>query len=108
MARSEAHLAMEDILVELFGSAHAEYQFHPLRKWRFDYAVFFDRWKLACEIDGGAWINGRHNRASGWQKDKEKFNTAEIMDWGHLHFTPREVLNGQAEQTLKAWKKART
>ena len=115
MARSEAHLAMEDILVELFGSAHAEFQFAPPRKFRFDYAVLYLHGnmypladKLAVEIDGGTWTGGRHTRGLGFQRDMEKLNLAAIERWSVLRFTPKQVLSGEAEQTLKAWKKART
>ena len=111
MARSEAHLAMEDILVELFGFAHAEYQFFPPRKFRFDYAIH-SQWEgmgnLAVEIDGGIWTGGRHTRGLGFQRDMEKLNLAAIEGWSVLRFTPKQVLSGEAEQTLKAWKKART
>ena len=116
MARkpSVAHLCMEGILVELFGSAHAEYQFFPPRKFRFDYACCTPcstgdyGWKLAVEIDGGIWTVGRHTRGLGFQRDMEKLNLAAIEGWSVLRFTPKQVLSGQAEQTLKAWQKART
>ena len=114
MARkpSEAHLCMEGILVELFGAAFAEHQFYPPRKFRFDFAVFTVAWgyrdNLAVEIDGGIWTGGRHTRGLGFQRDMEKLNLAAIEGWSVLRFTPKQVLSGEAEQTLKAWKKART
>lgn len=65
-----------------------EYRFHPVRKWRFDYAI--PKYKIAIEIDGGVWTYGRHNRASGYIKDMEKMNTAASSGWLVLHFTPQE------------------
>lgn len=65
-----------------------EYRFHPTRQWRFDYAI--PDLRIAIEIDGGIWINGRHNRASGYLGDMEKFNTAATLGWVVLKFTPRE------------------
>ncbi len=65
-----------------------EFIFHPTRRWRFDYAI--PALKIAIEIDGGVWINGRHNRASGYLKDLEKFNAAASLGWVVLKFTPSE------------------
>lgn len=80
-----------------------EYRFHPERRWRFDLA--FPALMLAVEVDGGAWVNGRHNRASGWLRDQEKLNEAAILGWRILHVTPRQVSNWEAfglvERALK-------
>lgn len=65
-----------------------EYRFHPTRQWRFDYAI--PDLRIAIEIDGGIWINGRHNRASGYIGDMEKFNAAATLGWVVLKFTPQE------------------
>ena len=116
MARkpTEAHICMEAILVELFGSAHAEYQFAPPRRFRFDYAVFLTthwrkrQFKLAVEIDGGIWTGGRHTRGLGFQRDMEKLNLAAIEGWSVLRFTPQQCKNGTAKEILSQWKKART
>ena len=56
-----------------------EYRFHPTRRWRFDYAD--PETKVAVEIDGGAFIGGRHTRGIGFVKDQEKLNTATSMGW---------------------------
>ena len=69
-----------------------EYQFHPRRKWRFDFA-WPDR-GIALEIDGGTWISGRHNRGSGFLRDMEKLREAAILGWRVLRCTPKEFENG--------------
>lgn len=58
-----------------------ERMFHPSRKWRFDYAC--PRYKLAVEIEGGAFIpgGGRHNRGQGFINDCEKYNAAVVLGW---------------------------
>ncbi len=39
--------------------AQREYRFHPVRKWRFDFALLNQ--KVAIEFEGGIFINGGHN-----------------------------------------------
>lgn len=77
-----------------------EYQFHPRRKWRFDYAI--PAHKIAIEVEGGAWIDGRHNRAAGFIKDMEKYNNAAIMGWRLLRVTPQQLLTSQTLQMVAA------
>lgn len=62
-----------------------EHRFHPVRKWRFDYAIV--ELKIAVEVDGAVWVGGRHNRASGYVADMEKLNTAASMGWLVLRIT---------------------
>lgn len=70
----------------------SEYRFHPVRRWRFDFA--FPPGKLAIEVDGGIWTAGRHSGGKGQIDDFEKFNNAVAFGWQVLHFTPQQV-NGQ-------------
>jgi very-short-patch-repair endonuclease len=65
-----------------------ELQFHPDRKWRFDYA--FPSRKIAIEIDGAIWTLGRHNMPRGYLNDMEKLNTAASMGWLVLRFSTDE------------------
>ena len=65
-----------------------ELQFHPDRKWRFDYA--FPSRKIAIEIDGAIWTLGRHNRPRGYLNDMENLNTAASMGWLVLRFSADE------------------
>ncbi|MGH2544547.1 MAG: hypothetical protein ACRDIB_17280, partial [Ardenticatenaceae bacterium] len=53
-------------------AAEREYRFCPGRRWRFDFA-----WpgpNVACEVEGGIWTAGRHNRGAGFAADCEKYN----------------------------------
>ncbi|MCD8295569.1 MAG: endonuclease domain-containing protein [Clostridia bacterium] len=67
-----------------------EYRFHPVRKWRFDYAL--PRHKIALEVEGGVWTGGRHTSSKGFLGDMEKYNTATLMGWRVLRTTPDELL----------------
>jgi len=70
----------------------AEYRFHATRKWRFDFA--YPDLKLAIEIEGGIWRRGRHNRASGFVRDAEKYNEAAISGWRVLRIPTNMVEDG--------------
>jgi very-short-patch-repair endonuclease len=51
-----------------------EYRFHPVRRFRFDFA-----WPdalVAVECEGGVWTRGRHTRGAGFVADCEKYNAA--------------------------------
>ena len=67
-----------------------EYRFHPVRKWRFDYAI--PSLKIAIECDGGVWTGGRHVRPQGYIREMEKFNAAAELGWVVLKFTPQQIM----------------
>jgi len=69
-------------------ACYCEWLFHPTRKWRTDYA--FPDLKIAIEIEGGAWSNGRHTRGSGFIKDMEKYNNYTLLGWRLLRFQPKD------------------
>lgn len=71
-----------------------EYKFHPSRKWRFDFAYPLN--KLAIEVHGGIYRQGRHTRGKGFENDREKMNEAQIMGWTVLEVTPRQIKTGAA------------
>ena len=72
-----------------------EYRFHPVRKWRFDFA-FPDR-KIAIECEGGTWMKkGGHTTGVGFEKDCYKYNTAAIEGWTVLRFTGAMIRSGDA------------
>ena len=70
-----------------------EHQFHPTRKWKFDYAII--DLKIAIEVEGGAFTNGRHTRGVGFINDMEKYNEAVVLGWRLIRVTPDKLLTNK-------------
>lgn len=70
----------------------AEFRFHPVRRWRFDWAD--PPRKIAVEVEGithyGPAI-GRHQSASGIEGDMEKYNAAIVIGWAVLRYSQRMI-----------------
>jgi very-short-patch-repair endonuclease len=83
--------AILQILQTLFGDGVvAEHRFHPVRRWRFDFAV--PEIKLAVEYNGhGGFVKAggvsRHGSIIGMTGDAEKMNSAIACGWRVLSFT---------------------
>ncbi len=80
-----------------------EHRVCPERRFRFDWA--WPSRKLALEVDGAVWVNGRHSRGTGIQTDCEKFSLAAIHGWRVMRVTTDMVRSGKAlalvERALK-------
>lgn len=68
-----------------------EWKFAEPRRWRFDFA--WTSHKVALEVDGGVWVQGRHSRGSGLIKEHEKMNAAATLGWRIYRCTPDDVGN---------------
>ena len=66
-----------------------EHRFHPVRRWRFDYA--WPEQRVALEVDGGVWTGGRHTRGAGFIKDMEKLNAATVAGWRVVRVVPGKL-----------------
>lgn len=77
-----------------------EYRFDAHRQWRFDFA--WPERKVALEVDGGIWKQGRHTRGAGWLKDTEKLNSAATQGWRMLRCTPQQLASPEMIETIKA------
>jgi very-short-patch-repair endonuclease len=66
-----------------------EYRFHPVRKWRIDFA--WPALKLAMEIEGGLFVKGAHGRGAHYRSDCEKYNALAEMGWTLLRYLPNEI-----------------
>lgn len=73
-----------------------EYQFAQAlkRKWRIDWCFVNER--VAVEVEGGAFVAGRHTRGAGFVKDMEKYNTLACLGYRLIRVTPRQIANGEA------------
>lgn len=92
-----------------------EYQFDSKRKWRFDY--FIPEINTGIEVEGGTFkktwykdkrtgllkshIGGRHNTGKGFLNDCEKYNSAIIMGYKVLRFSPEKLMTVKTLQIIK-------
>lgn len=76
-----------------------EFRFHPVRKWRFDYAIPSIR--MAIEVEGGVWTGGRHTSSRGFLGDMEKYNEAALAGWCLVRTTPDRLLSRETLELIK-------
>jgi hypothetical protein len=110
--RKAKRTALEDTLVQQIRAAKLdagmvrEHRFVEDRRWRFDLAWPERDPKIAVEVEGGTWINGRHNRGAGIAADMEKYNRAAISAWYVMRVTAEHIRSGQAlawiQEAMKA------
>jgi len=81
-----------NLLNRLFGAENvvSEYKFHPVRRWRFDYAI--PDALLSVEYNGhGGFVKAggmsRHGSIIGLTGDCEKINQAIVHGWRVIQFT---------------------
>lgn len=77
----------------------SEHQFHAERKWRFDFAFLEER--VALEVEGGIFIQGRHARGTGIAADIEKYNSAALLGWTVLRVQPKDLCTMDTVRMLK-------
>lgn len=76
-----------------------EFKFHPIRKWRFDYAL--PEHRIAIEVEGGVWTGGRHTSPKGFLGDMEKYNTATLMGWRVFRTVPDALCTNATLQMIR-------
>lgn len=91
----------------------SEHRFHPVRRWRFDFAVPSAR--LAVEYHGHAGMIGKsksgHSTISGLTSDCEKLNQAQLLGWRWIaltamHFSERDRRRHNLTTPLETIRKA--
>lgn len=87
---------------------------HVGRKWRADFQVWagaidhlpdYSRVRpepIMVEINGGTWINGRHNTGAGSERDMEKASYAAALGWRVLQLTAKMVEDGTGLALVEA------
>ena len=100
--------AVKDLTLDpvvLFCQAHrlpapvCEHRFHPVRKWRFDYA--WPEQRVALEQEGGVFIRGRHSRGVGMVNDMHKYAAATLLGWRVFRATPQMIRSGVAADWIR-------
>lgn len=66
-----------------------EYRFHPVRRFRFDFAI--PKLKIAIEYEGIMSAKSRHSSVKGYTKDCEKYNLAVVEGWRVLRYTALNI-----------------
>ena len=66
-----------------------EFRFHPVRKWRADF-THKDTMTL-IEVEGGLWVYGRHNRATGFIADSEKYLEAALLGYRVIRLVEPQI-----------------
>lgn len=84
-----------------------EHRFLPPRLFRFDIAWTSER--VAVEVDGGAWIGGRHARGGGIRSDAEKYSLAAANGWRVVRTDDEWIRKGDVVRWIRdalAWRAA--
>jgi len=84
-----------------------EHRFHPVRLWRFDWAI--TSLKIAVEFEGGVFIpkGGGHTKGMDYSKDCEKYSEAAILGWLVVRCTAPMIRSGLAFDLIERAIKAR-
>lgn len=77
----------------------AEYRFHPTRRWRFDLAFVAER--VALEVEGGAFMAGRHTRGAGFREDLDKYGEAAALGWLVLRCLPETLYEARTVDLVR-------
>jgi len=106
---SQAEILLEAQLSQAGIPFEREVVFAAPRKWRADFGVYEavgrgNPWGprvLLVEIDGGAFIGGRHSRGAGVEADCEKTSAAAILGYRVIRCTPTQVDDGRALEWIR-------
>ena len=100
MSKSTGEREMELLLKSEGIEFETEVRFHPVRRWRFDFVV---KKRVAIEVEGGLFTQGRHTRGKGYIGDMQKYNAAMIGGWRILRYGTAQINNNVIIDILSCW-----
>lgn len=77
-----------------------EFRFDPRRRWRMDWAWPLE--KVALEVEGAVFNQGRHTRGIGYIRDMEKYSEAAIAGWCVVRCTPGQLMTVGLDRVIRA------
>ena len=92
-------LLLLHIRAEKLPPPRRQFLFHSDREWAFDFA--WPDQRLAVEVDGAVYSQGRHTRGQGFEEDLVKLNEALLLGWTVPRFSGGQVKSGYAIDTLQ-------
>ena len=99
-------LALIGYVAKMGYTLEREVRFHPVRRWRFDFAVV-ER-KIGIEMHGGAFVRGpdgqmggAHHRPKGRLRDAQKMREANALGWTVSEFEWWELKSGAVVEWLE-------
>jgi len=103
---STAELTLEAQLSQAGIAFEREFRFDPTRRWRADFRIpnhdtHEFHMSILVEIDGGAYVNGRHSRGAGVEADCEKTSAAAILGYRVIRLTPKQVEDGRGLEWIR-------
>jgi len=96
-------IIIESVFASLKLFVIPEFRFHKERQWKADY--FLPDLKLVIEIEGAIFQNGRHNRATGFLKDIEKYNAITLEGLKLLRYATHEIERTRGQNVIDDLKK---
>jgi very-short-patch-repair endonuclease len=101
--RARARKLVERLLLQIkawrLPTPETEVKFHPTRKWRLD--VAWREFMVAVEVDGiTGGEGGGHQRAGGFENDREKDLAARELGWDVIRVTGRLIKSGSAIRAI--------
>jgi len=86
--------------LQLLGFSYVtEHKFHPVRHWRFDYAL--PQLGIAIEYEGLYSKKSRHTSIKGFREDCRKYNEAALLGWVVIRVTNDMLKSGEVLEYLQ-------
>ncbi len=82
----------------------------PIREFKFAKEAMGRQWRMdfcwpdklvAVEVEGGLYVNGRHNRGAGYESDMDKYNSATLLGYRILRVGAKLIKSGDAVNIIE-------